>query len=369
MSGLIVLAAGGTGGHIFPAEALAGELLGRGLKVALVTDKRGHAFGDRLPGVDLHRIRAGRPGASLLSKLAAAIEIALGAVAARKLLRALAPDAAVGFGGYPSVPTMLAASRLGFPTLLHEQNARLGRANRWLAPRMKRIATSFAEVDGLDAAGRSRAVETGNPVRASVSAARAVPYAAPEYGPIELLVIGGSQGAHILSVVVPAALALLPAPLRARIKLAQQARPEDIAAVRAAHATNGIKAETATFFSDMPARLARAHLVISRAGASSVAEICAVGRPAILVPYRFAADDHQTANAEALKQAGAAWVMTERDFTPAALAQRLENLFSQPALLEASASSAFRHGRPDAARRLADLVLETAATTSHGGAR
>jgi UDP-N-acetylglucosamine--N-acetylmuramyl-(pentapeptide) pyrophosphoryl-undecaprenol N-acetylglucosamine transferase len=234
---------------------------------------------------------------------------------------------------------------------------------------MKRSATSFAEVDGLDAAGRSRAVETGNPVRASVSAARAVPYAAPESGPIELLVIGGSQGAHILSVVVPAALALLPAPLRARIKLAQQARPEDIAAVRAAHATNGIKAETATFFSDMPARLARAHLVISRAGASSVAEICAVGRPAILVPYRFAADDHQTANAEALKQAGAAWVMTERDFTPAALAQRLENLFSQPALLEASASSAFRHGRPDAARRLADLVLETAATTSHGGAR
>ena len=369
MSGLIVLAAGGTGGHIFPAEALAGELLGRGLKVALVTDKRGQAFGDRLPGVDLHRIRAGRPGASLLSKLAAAIEIALGAVAARKLMRALAPDAAVGFGGYPSVPTMLAASRLGFPTLLHEQNARLGRANRWLAPRMKRIATSFAEVDGLDAAGRLRAVETGNPVRASISAARAVPYAAPETGPIELLVIGGSQGAHILSAVVPAALALLPALLRARIKLAQQARPEDIAAVRAAHAANGIKAETATFFSDMPARLARAHLVISRAGASSVAEICAVGRPAILVPYPFAADDHQTANAEALKQAGAAWVMAERDFTPTALAQRLENLFSQPALLEASASSAFRHGRPDAARRLADLVLETAATTSHGGAR
>jgi UDP-N-acetylglucosamine--N-acetylmuramyl-(pentapeptide) pyrophosphoryl-undecaprenol N-acetylglucosamine transferase len=369
MSGLIVLAAGGTGGHIFPAEALAGELLGRGLKVALVTDKRGQAFGDRLPGVDLHRIRAGRPGVSLLSKIVAAAEIALGAVAARKLLRALAPDAAVGFGGYPSVPTMLAASRMGLPTLLHEQNARLGRANRWLAPRMKRIATSFAEVDGLDAAGRSRATETGNPVRASISALRSVPYIAPETGPIELFVIGGSQGAHILSAVVPAALALLPAAFRARINLAQQARPEDIAAVRADHAANGIKAETATFFSDIPARLARAHLVISRAGASSVAEICAVGRPAILVPYRFAADDHQTANAEALKQAGAAWVMAERDFTPSALAQRLENLFTQPALLEASAASAQRHGRPDAARRLADLVLETAATTSHGGGR
>ena len=179
MSGLIVLAAGGTGGHIFPAEALAGELLGRGLKVALVTDGRGQAFGGRLPGVDLHRIRAGRPGGSLLSKLAAAAEIALGFIAARKLLRDLAPDAAVGFGGYPSVPTMLAAARIGLPTLLHEQNARLGRANRWLAPRVRRIATSFAEVDGLDAAERMRAVETGNPVRAAIAAARSTPYAAP----------------------------------------------------------------------------------------------------------------------------------------------------------------------------------------------
>ncbi len=367
MSGLIVLAAGGTGGHIFPAEALAGELLGRGLKVALVTDKRGQAFGGRLPGVDLHRIRAGRPGASLLSKILAAAEIALGFIAARKLLRALAPDAAVGFGGYPSVPTMLAASRIGFPTLIHEQNARLGRANRWLAPRVKRIATSFAAVDGLDAAERMRAVETGNPVRAAISAARSTPYAAPNAGTIELLVIGGSQGAHILSAVVPAALALLPAPLRARIKLAQQARPEDLESVRASHAANGIKAETAAFFADVPARLARAHLVISRAGASSVAEFCAVGRPSILVPFRLAADDHQTANAESLKQAGAAWILSEHDFTPSALAQLLEKLFTQPALLEAAASSAYRHGRPDAARRLADLVLETAATVSHGG--
>jgi len=366
MSGLIVLAAGGTGGHIFPAEALAGELLGRGLKVALVTDRRGQAFGGRLPGVDLHRIRAGRPGASLASKIAAAAEIALGVFAARRLLRALAPDAAVGFGGYPSVPTMLAASRIGFPTLIHEQNARLGRANRWLAPRARRIATSFAHVDGLDAAQRARAVETGNPVRAAIAAVRNAPYAAPETGPIELLVMGGSQGAHILSVVVPAALALLPQPLRARINLAQQARPEDIEAVRAAHRVNGVKAETAAFFSDIPARLARAQLVISRAGASSVAEICAVGRPSILVPFRLAADDHQSANAEAMKQAGAAWVLSEHDFTPSALAQLLGKLFTQSDPLEAAASSAHRHGRPDAARRLADLVLETAATAAGG---
>ncbi|HXP13407.1 MAG TPA: undecaprenyldiphospho-muramoylpentapeptide beta-N-acetylglucosaminyltransferase, partial [Stellaceae bacterium] len=354
------------GGHIFPAEALAGELLGRGLKVALVTDKRGQAFGGRLPGVDLHRIRAGRPGASLLSKIAAAAEIALGFIAARKLLRDLTPDAAVGFGGYPSVPTMLAASRGGFPTLIHEQNARLGRANRWLAPRVRRIATSFAQIDGLDAAGRMRAVETGNPVRASIAAVRSTPYAAPDSGTIELLVIGGSQGAHILSAVVPAALALLPAGLRARIALAQQARPEDLEQVHAAHAANGIKAEISPFFSDIPARLARAHLVISRAGASSVAEICAVGRPSILVPFRLAADDHQTANAESLKQAGAAWVLAERDFTPPALAQLLEKLLTQTGLLAAAASSAHRHGRPDAARRLADLVLETAASQGGG---
>ena len=366
MSGLIVLAAGGTGGHIFPAEALAGELLGRGVKVALVTDKRGQAFGGRLPGVDLHRIRAGRPGKSVWSKFIAAVDTLLGMIDAGKILRKLAPDAAVGFGGYPSVPTMLAASRMNLPTLIHEQNALLGRANRWLAPRVKRIATSFPTVGGLDAETHARAVETGNPVRAEIAALRNRTYAAPGTGPIELLVIGGSQGAHILSRVVPAAMAQLPKTLRARISLAQQARPEDIEEVRAAHQASGVKAETATFFSDIPARLARAHLVISRAGASSVAEICAVGRPSILVPYRFAADDHQRFNAEALERAGAAWVLSEHDFTASALAQRLEHLFATPRLLEAAASSAHRHGRPDAARRLADLVLETAAVNSRG---
>jgi UDP-N-acetylglucosamine--N-acetylmuramyl-(pentapeptide) pyrophosphoryl-undecaprenol N-acetylglucosamine transferase len=364
MSALIVLAAGGTGGHMFPAEALAGELVGRGLDVALVTDKRGQAFDSRLPGVALHRIRAGRPGASLASRLLAICEIALGLLAARRVLRTLAPAAAVGFGGYPSVPTMIAASRLGVPTVIHEQNARLGRANRWLVPRMKRIATSFAQVDGLAAIEATRIVETGNPVRPTVTAERHVPYAPPSDGPIRLLVIGGSQGARILSTVVPAALALLPAEIKARLAMAQQARPEDVDAVKHAHAVSGIRAEVATFFADVPARIARAHLVISRAGASSVAELCVIGRPAILVPYRHAADDHQTANAEALAEAGAAWMMSEQDFTPSALAQRLAALFAQPSTLAAAAAAAQRRGRPDAARRLADLVLETA-----GGAR
>lgn len=364
MSALIVLAAGGTGGHMFPAEALAGELVGRGVKVALVTDKRGQAFDNRLPGMAVHRIRAGRPGAGIASKLLAACEIALGVFAARRLLRALAPAAAVGFGGYPAVPTMLAASRLGMPTVIHEQNARLGRANRWLLPRMKRVATSFSHVDGLGEIDRARIVETGNPVRPVVVAERGTPYAPPAAGQINLLVIGGSQGARILSAVVPGGLAQLPAEIKARLSVTQQARPEDVDAVRRAYAASGIHAEVAPFFADVPARMARAHLVISRSGASSVAELCVVGRPAILVPYRYAADDHQTVNAEALAAAGAAWLMNESSFTPAALAQRLETLFAQPALLTAAAASARRHGRPDAAQRLADLVLETA-----GGAR
>jgi UDP-N-acetylglucosamine--N-acetylmuramyl-(pentapeptide) pyrophosphoryl-undecaprenol N-acetylglucosamine transferase len=360
MSALVVLAAGGTGGHMFPAEALAGELVGRGIKVALVTDKRGQAFDSRLSGVTLHRILAGRPGAGITSRVIAVCEIALGLFAARRILRALAPAAAVGFGGYPSVPTMMAASRLGVPTVIHEQNARLGRANRWLLPRMKRIATSFAEVDGLAGIERKRIVETGNPVRLAVTAERSVPYLPPVSGPINLLVIGGSQGARILSAVVPAALALLSPEIKTRISVAQQARPEDIESVKRVHQVNGISADVATFFTDVPARMARAHLVISRSGASSVAELCVIGRPAILVPYRHAADDHQTANAEALTRAGAAWMMSEQSFTPAALTQRLEALFAQPHLLAGAAASAQRLGRPDAARRLADVVIESA---------
>lgn len=364
MSALIVLAAGGTGGHMFPAEALAGELVGRGIEVALVTDKRGQAFDSRMPGIALHRIRAGRPGVGLASRLLAICEIALGFFAARRILRALAPAAAVGFGGYPSMPTMMAASRLGVPTVIHEQNARLGRANRWLVPRMKRIATSFVQVDGLAGIASARIVETGNPVRPTVMAESRVPYAPPIDGQIRLLIIGGSQGARILSVVVPAALALLPAEIKARLAVVQQARPEDIDTVKRTHAANGIRAEVAAFFADAPERMAHAHLVISRAGASTIAELCVIGRPAILVPYRFAADDHQTANAQALARVGGAWMLAEQDFTPAALARQLETLFGQPPLLAAAAAAARDRGRPDAARRLADLVLETA-----GGAR
>ncbi len=366
MSGpLVILATGGTGGHMFPAEALAHALLQRDCRVALITDRRGQAFSEKFPGVALHRIPAGRLGAGLMQKAMGIAEIMLGTLAAGRLLRRLRPAVAVGFGGYPSVPTMLAATRQRVATLVHEQNALLGRANRLLAPRVSRIATSFPAVQGLKAGDAARVVFTGNPVRPEVAQHRATPYAAPG-ATLNLLVTGGSQGARILSTVIPAALAALPAERRARIKLMQQARPEDLEQVREAHRRSGIDAEVAPFFQDLPARLARAHLVIARAGASTVAELCVIGRPAILVPYALAADDHQSFNARALGDAGAAWVMPESVFTQAALAERIEALLAAPQRLVAAAAAAHALGRPDAAERLADLVIECA--NANGGA-
>ncbi len=357
---LVVLASGGTGGHLFPAEALASALLTRGWRVALITDRRGQAFTERLPGVALHRIPAGRLGAGVLQKVKGLAGLMLGTFAAIQLLRRLQPAVAVGFGGYPSVPTMLAATLRRVATVLHEQNALLGRANRFLAPRVSRIATAFPAMQGLSAADAARVVVTGNPVRPEAARHRDMAYVAPDTGTLALLVTGGSQGARILSAVVPAALAQLPAEFKARIKLVQQARPEDVDQVRETHRSNGIDAEIAAFFHDLPERLAHAHLVIARAGASTVAELCVIGRPAILVPYAQAADDHQSFNARALGDAGAAWVMTEAAFTPEALAARLTSLFAAPQMLTAAAAAARALGRPDAAERLADLVIQCA---------
>ncbi|HEY1504305.1 MAG TPA: undecaprenyldiphospho-muramoylpentapeptide beta-N-acetylglucosaminyltransferase [Stellaceae bacterium] len=357
MSGrLVILASGGTGGHLFPAEALASALLARGHRVALVTDRRGQAFADRLPEVALHRISAGRLDTGLVGKAIGVAEMVLGTFAAGKLLKRLQPAVAVGFGGYPSVPTMLAAGRRSVATVLHEQNALMGRANRLLAPRATRIATSFPQVQGLKAADLGRTAFTGNPVRPDIVRLRDLPYPTPS-GTINLLVTGGSQGARILSTVIPAALAQLPEALKSRIALMQQARPEDVERVRESHRQNGIDAEVAPFFHDLHARLGRAHLVIARAGASTVSELCVAGRPAILVPYAAAADDHQSFNARALGDAGAAWVMPEREFTPDALASRLAALLASPEVLVTAAAAARNLGMPDAAARLADLVL------------
>lgn len=356
---LVILASGGTGGHMFPAEALASALLARGHRVALVTDRRGQAFADRLPEVALHRIPAGRLDSGLIGKALGLAEMMIGTVAAGSLLRRLQPAVAVGFGGYPSVPTMLAAARRHVATVVHEQNALVGRANRLLAPRVSQIATSFPNVQGLKLADSARVTFTGNPVRPEIAKLRELPYPAPA-DTINLLVTGGSQGARILSTVIPDALARLPATLKGRFALMQQARPEDIERVRAAHRANGIAAEVAPFFTDIPERLARAHLVIARAGASTVAELCVAGRPAILVPYAAAADDHQTVNARALGDAGAAWVMPESEFTPDALATRLAALLDAPQSLATAAAAARSLGMPDAAARLADLVLACA---------
>jgi UDP-N-acetylglucosamine--N-acetylmuramyl-(pentapeptide) pyrophosphoryl-undecaprenol N-acetylglucosamine transferase len=358
VSAAVALAAGGTGGHLFPALALAGELVERGRRVHLIIDSRADAFAERGGGVEVHCVRAGRLGGGPVRAAYGLAELAAGALQARRLLRRLAPRSVIGFGGYPSVPAMLAAASLGLPTIVHEQNAVLGRANRLLAPRVRRIATGFPETAGLRPADQARAVYTGNPVRPAVRALGELDYAPPQSGgPVELVVLGGSQGAHILSEIVPAALAALAPPLRAALRVSQQARPEDLVAVAKAYAENGIAAEIETFFTDVPQRLARAHLTICRAGASTVAELAAIGRPALLIPYPHAADDHQTANARAFAAAGGGWAVAQTDLHPDTLAARLERLLDDGAALTLAAQRAAGFGRRDAARHLAQLAL------------
>jgi UDP-N-acetylglucosamine--N-acetylmuramyl-(pentapeptide) pyrophosphoryl-undecaprenol N-acetylglucosamine transferase len=358
MSGPILLVAGGTGGHLFPAEALSAELLRRGRTVHLAIDARAEVFAGRLPGVGVHRVRAGRLGGGPLGLARGLAGLARGVFDARALLRRLSPAAVVGFGGYSSLPTMLAAAHLGFPTLLHEQNAVLGRANRLLAPRTCRIATGFPVTAGLRPADRDRAVHTGNPVRPAILAVGEVPYHPPAPDqPVRLLIFGGSQGARVMSAVVPPALARLPEALRRRLHVGHQARPEDLAAAAAAYRAAGIAADLDSFFTDIPERLARAHLVICRAGASTIAELAVCGRPALLVPYPHAADDHQTANARAFAEAGGGWVIAQAALDPERLAPWLAQLFAETARLSAAAKQARRFGRPDAARHLADLAL------------
>ena len=357
---LVVLAAGGTGGHVFPAQALAAELVQRGYRLALITDRRGGAFGGSLSAVETYRIRAaGVAGKRLAALLLSGPNLAVGMVQARRLLKRLKPAVVVGFGGYASAPTMLAAIFGGLKTALHEQNALLGRANRLLAPKVDRVATSFLVSAGLPAGAQGKVSHTGMPVRPTIAAMRTRPYPGlTDAGPIELLVLGGSQGAQVFSEVVPQAVGQLADGLRRRLRIAQQCRPEDLEGARQRYRALGIEADLAAFFDDVPERLARAHLLITRAGASSVAEITAVGRPAILVPYPFAVDDHQTANAHAMDEVGAGWLMPQEAFTAQSLVARLIALFEMPATLEKTAASARTAGRADAAARLADLVAE-----------
>jgi UDP-N-acetylglucosamine--N-acetylmuramyl-(pentapeptide) pyrophosphoryl-undecaprenol N-acetylglucosamine transferase len=353
------LAAGGTGGHLFPAEALAGELLSLGKEVHLLSDARGEVFAGRSDEIQIHHVRAGRFGGGPAHAAHAVGELALGVLQARRLLRRLSPACVVGFGGYPSVPTMLAAVYLGLPTVIHEQNAVLGRANRLLAPRVRRIATGFPVTAGLRSRDRRRTVHIGNPVRPAMLAVGQTGYKAPQRGgPIELLVLGGSQGARIMSEIVPPALASLPVRFREWLRVSHHARPEDMPAAEAIYRQSRIAVELQNFFTDVPERLARAHLAICRAGASTLAELAAVGRPAVLIPYPYATDDHQTANAQAFVQAGGGWLVPQVELRVDTLALRLESLLGDSSALTAAARRAAAFGRREATRDLARLVLD-----------
>ena len=359
----IVIAAGGTGGHFFPAEALAAELLRRGHRIALMTDARSADYGSAVfANTERFVLQgAGLAGRGVLRAAKGAVALVAGTLQARKLLLRLKPQAVVGFGGYPSVPPLLAARMLGGSrpaTILHEQNAVLGRANRLLSRGADALALAIANTQRVPA-GANR-VAVGNPVRPAVAALAGQGFIQPQ-GSVRLLVLGGSLGARIFSDVVPAAVAELPAALRQRLSIVQQCRTEDLPRVRAIYEELHVPAELSPFFGDVAGLYSTAHLVIARAGASTVAELACAGRPSLLVPLPGAIDDHQSANARALADAGAAQVVPQRDFTPAALARALQDLLETPDSLARAATAAAALAAPQAAATLADLVLSRAA--------
>jgi UDP-N-acetylglucosamine--N-acetylmuramyl-(pentapeptide) pyrophosphoryl-undecaprenol N-acetylglucosamine transferase len=352
-----VLAAGGTGGHMIPAHALAAELKARGHGVLLVTDARGAKIPGLFEGVPVHVLPAGRLSKTPWGLVRALRSVLAGRREAKALYARHRPDAVVGFGGYPAFPSLLAASALGIPTVLHEQNAVLGRVNRLLASRAKAIATAYEQVDRLKPALRDRTVLVGNPVREAIVRLGEMPFPAfDEVAPLKLLVTGGSQGASVLGEVVPAGLGALGESLRYRLQVVQQCRPDDIADVRETYRSLGIPAELSTYLEDMAGKLGECHLMIGRAGASTIAELTAAGRPAILVPLPIATDDHQTANAREMARAGGARMIPQPQFTPETLARQVEALAADPEALANAAARSLSVGRPHAARELADLV-------------
>lgn len=357
MKKTFVLAAGGTGGHMVPAAALAAELMRRGHRVALISDERGVRFPGLFEGVETHVIPAGRFAGGPIGWIKAAIKMWQGRAKARALYRELEPAAVIGFGGYPAYPALTAAFSTKVRTAVHEQNAVLGRVNRLVANKVDAIATSYAKVDRLKDGWRNKTHLVGNPVREAVLALRQRRYPMiEEDGLFRVLVTGGSQGASILSQVVPDGLALLPVNFRRRLQVTHQARIEDIDAARAKYLSLQIPATLTTYIADMPEELAWAHLVIARAGASTLAELTAAGRPSILVPLPSATDDHQTANAREVTEAGGARTVAQKDFTPIELAKQMQKLGLDVAALENAAARARGCGRPYATRDLADLV-------------
>jgi UDP-N-acetylglucosamine--N-acetylmuramyl-(pentapeptide) pyrophosphoryl-undecaprenol N-acetylglucosamine transferase len=352
-----VLAAGGTGGHLIPAFALAEELVRRGHHVALITDKRGAEIPGKPDFLPAHVLPAGRFGKNPLQWFRGIRAVLEGRKMALRLFETFEPSAVIGFGGYPALPALLAAAAADIPSIVHEQNAVLGRVNRLLSDRVQAIATAYPEVDRLKPKHFDKVHLVGNPVRAGVLSLRDEPFPAfTEDGLLRVLVTGGSQGARVLSEVVPDGLAMLPPALRARLQVTQQCRPEDLDAVRERYASHDIPAELGTYFEDMASRLADAHLFIGRAGASTIAELTAVGRPAILIPLPIATDDHQAANAREMAKAGGARAIRQARFTPNELAKQIAVMAKHPETLATAAHAAWNCGRPNAARDLADLV-------------
>ena len=364
----VLLAAGGTGGHLFPAESLAIVLARRGCRVELATDARARRYGHDFPAAKTHIIPSDTfRGNDPLSIARTGAILGYGLAKAFLLLRFIRPAAVVGFGGYPTVPPVMAATLRGLPTLIHEQNGVLGRANRLLAPRVSAIATGFAGVTDADPKLAAKTTFVGNPVRPAVLAAATLAYSPPAHdGTLRLLVFGGSQGARVMADIVPGAIERIEPALWPLLSIAQQTREEDIPRVRAAYDRLKVLADIAPFFADLPARMAASHLVVARAGASSVAELMAIGRPAILVPLPGALDQDQHANAGVLEKAGGAIRIAQSEFTPDRLAAEISALAAEPARLAAMAAASRGQGAPDAAERLADLVLRLAANQGKG---
>ncbi|MBV0890694.1 UDP-N-acetylglucosamine--N-acetylmuramyl-(pentapeptide) pyrophosphoryl-undecaprenol N-acetylglucosamine transferase [Paracoccus sp. Z118] len=354
---LALIAAGGTGGHMFPAQALAERLLAHGWRVKLSTDERGARYAGGFPPEVTREIvpSATTARGGPIGKLTAPLKIGAGVTRAVAGLRRDRPAVVVGFGGYPAIPAMSAAVLLGLPRMIHEQNGVMGRVNRIFARRVDRVACGTWPTD-LPAGVTG--IHTGNPVRQAVLDRAGAPYAPPDDGPLHLLIIGGSQGARVLSDIVPAAIAALPETLRTRLSVSHQARAEDEARVTRAYAEAGVQAEVRPFFADVPERLAQAQAVVSRAGASSIADITVIGRPSILIPFAAAAGDHQSANARALAESGAAVVLPESVLDIASLTRDLNAILADPARAGRMAAAALALGRPDAAARLYDLVTE-----------
>jgi UDP-N-acetylglucosamine--N-acetylmuramyl-(pentapeptide) pyrophosphoryl-undecaprenol N-acetylglucosamine transferase len=356
---LLLIAAGGTGGHMFPAQALAEAMVRRGWRVKLSTDARGARYAGGFPHVvAVEQVSAATfARGGVLARAAVPFRIAGGVLAAAVRMLRDRPALVVGFGGYPTIPALAAAWALRVPRLIHEQNGVLGRVNRLFATRVAAVACGIWPTD-LPAGAQG--VHTGNPIRNAVRERAGAPYIAPGDYPLSMLVLGGSQGARILSEVVPAAVAALPDALRDRLRVAHQARPEDLAAAAAAYAAAGIRAEVEPFFPDIPRRLSEAQLLVSRAGASTLAELCAIGRPAILIPFAAAAGDHQSANARMLSAAEAAIVIPESVLDAATLAAQIAAVLENPAGAQQLAANALALGRPDAVLALAELVHQTA---------